>query len=222
MRDEPYLPLSVELAEKLASFKLPDSLGFGQVRSPIMARCYYRDGKWLEPEIVAYEGFLMDPFCKSLHYGQQIFEGMKAFCGPSDKAAVFRLDAHWRRFNASAQRMAMVKIDETTFASCVESLAHHLKSFIPKGAGQSLYLRPFMIATDEGLSLARSNSYQFLVLASPSAGYFPDGELVAMIERNNCRAAPGGTGAAKLLETTELACLLRLELVSSALHRRCG
>lgn len=192
-----YLPLKTELADKLKTFELPETLGFGQVRSPIMARCMYRDGSWQKPEIVAYESFLMDPFCKSLHYGQQIFEGMKAFKISEQESLVFRLDAHFRRFNASARRMAMAEIDEQIFSLCVRSLTHHLKAHIPSGDGRSLYLRPFMIATDEGLSLARSNSYQFLVLASPSAGYFPEGELIAMIERSNCRAAPGGTGAAK-------------------------
>jgi branched-chain amino acid aminotransferase len=192
------LKISRDLAAQVENFSLPTPLGFGQVKAPLMARVMCRDGVWVEPEVVPCEPFQMDPFCKTLHYGQQIFEGMKAYKRAKQEPVLFRLDQNLMRLNASAQRMAMPPLPQDIFYTAVKSLVHHLSPIIPTGYGESLYLRPIMFAMDEGLSLGLSKNYMLLILASPSGAYFDTSAVKALIERETCRAVPGGTGYVKV------------------------
>lgn len=192
------LRITDELARQVAEFHSSQPLGFGRVKAPLMARAVFEAGAWSEPEIVASKPIEMDPFCKTFHYGQAIFEGMKAYRRPDKDPALFRPDQNFVRFNVSAKRMAMPALDHELFFSALHSLVHHLRSLIPTGKGESLYLRPLMFALDEGLSLGHSDRYLFLILASPSGAYFQSSEVKALIERESCRAAPGGTGAVKV------------------------
>ncbi|MFW7380629.1 MAG: branched-chain amino acid aminotransferase [Oligoflexus sp.] len=192
------LGISDELVESVANFRMPENLGFGKIKAPLMARAVFEGGQWSEPEIVACETIELDPFCKTFHYGQQIFEGMKAYRRPDQSPALFRWVENFHRFNVSAERMAMPSLDKELFSRALKSLVHHLIPIIPTGFGESLYLRPLMFALDEGLSLGHSERYLFLILASPSAAYFQTAEVKALIERENCRAAPGGTGFVKV------------------------
>jgi branched-chain amino acid aminotransferase len=123
---------------------------------------------------------------------------MKTFRLEDGRVALFRPELNARRFNGSARRMAMPELPEELFLEAVTSLSYHLRSIVPKGDGESLYLRPLMLATDVGLSLKPASTYKFLVIASPSGAYFASGKVTALIEREDCRAAPGGTGAYKV------------------------
>ncbi len=192
------LEIAPQLAALVNEFQLPKPLGFGQAMAPIMATMDYCDGVWSDLSLKKYEPLSLDPACKSLHYGQLIFEGMKAFRLVDGRVALFRPELNSRRFNASARRMAMPELPEELFMQAVMSLSYHLRHAVPKGDGESLYLRPLMLATDVGLSLKPASTYKFLVIASPSGAYFASGKVTALIERHDCRAAPGGTGAFKV------------------------
>lgn len=194
----PLLTLAPELKARVAAFPLPTPLGFGQVMAPLMAMAQYQNGAWTEAKLVPYAPLSFDPACKFLHYGQQVFEGLKAFALATGGVGLFRPRLNHARLNASAARLAMPEIPEALFMQSLISLVHHLHPLIPQGAGESLYLRPLYLATDVGLSLKPSATYLFLVMASPSGAYFAPGEVTALIEREDCRAAPGGTGAYKV------------------------
>ena len=191
------LPVSTELAEKVANMTLPETLGFGLVRTPLMAISRYKDGCWSDPVIEEWKGIELDPSAKVLHYGQAIFEGMKAYKDGDKAPVLFRPVENHKRFNRSAARMAMPEISEEIFMSSVDSIVAHQVNLIPKGEGESLYLRPFMVASGLGIGLAPSDEYIFMVIASPSGAYFSSDEVSVLVERSDCRAAPGGTGAAK-------------------------
>ena len=192
------LPLTKELRHAVETFTPPSPLGFGNIMAPIMARADYRNGQWSNVQLTAYQPLTLDPACKALHYGQQIFEGMKAYSLADGRGALFRPLLNLRRLNESAARMAMPELPEALFMQALESLVHHLAPLIPCECDESLYLRPLMLATDTGLSLKPATKYTFLVIASPSGAYFSSSKVTALIERNDCRSAPGGTGAYKV------------------------
>lgn len=192
-----FLPLSQELESQVSGLTLPNPLGFGTNLAPLMVVSDYNNGEWSQPEIREYAPFELLPCSKIFHYGQQVFEGMKAYRVDGGAPRLFRADRNFDRFNISASRMAMPTIPHDIFFQSLNSLVHYLRDFIPQGRGESLYLRPVMIALDSGLSLAPSNSYRFYFIASPSGSYFSASEVHALIEREDCRAAPGGTGAVK-------------------------
>lgn len=192
------LNLEHSLQKRVSSFSAKRPLGFGQILAPIMVQAEFAECAWSDPVIVPYAPLQFDPACKFFHYGQQIFEGMKAYLSDAGDALLFRPDRNWERMNDSARRMAMPEIPQKLFFRAVESLVHHLKSHIPTADEGTLYLRPIMLATDIGLGLKPSEKFIFLVLASPSGAYFSTQRVTAMIERQDCRAAPGGTGAFKV------------------------
>lgn len=192
------IPLASELKEAIQSFQPPQTLGFGTCIAPAMIQSTFTNGTWSNMNLVAYEDLSISPACKSLHYGQLIFEGLKAYAHPDGNLALFRPYENARRFNDSAQRMAMPTIPEEQFVNANRQLVHALGAHVPSGTGESLYLRPFMIALDEGLGLKASDHYMFIILASPSGGYFETNEVSALVERSDSRAAPGGTGAYKV------------------------
>ena len=191
------LKVEESLEAKINHFKVSRPLGFGTQIAPVMAKAVYDDGRWGKLEMTACEAFDIHPAMKAFHYGQQIFEGMKAYRSNGKGPYLFRAEQHAKRFNLSAERMAMPSIPEETFLEAVTNVVYRLKDHIPQEDGESLYLRPLMLATETGLHLSPSTSYLFLVMASPSATYFSGGKVSALIERTDARAAPGGTGAVK-------------------------
>ena len=197
MKNYTRLELPRDLVEKIETAKLPDQLGFGVVKTPVMAIAKFQNGSWGQPVLRPWEPIEMDPSAKALHYGQAIFEGMKAYRVTSGEVVLFRPVENHKRFNRSAERMAMPSISEDIFMSCVDSVVAHQTRLIPNKPGESLYLRPFMIASGQGIGLAPSTEYLFMVIASPSGAYFGADNVSVLIERHDCRAAPGGTGAAK-------------------------
>ncbi|SMF13992.1 branched-chain amino acid aminotransferase [Pseudobacteriovorax antillogorgiicola] len=192
-----FLPISPALRQVASDFTLPEPLGFGTHVAPIMVTCDFTSGAWQEARIAPFQAFSILPSAKILHYGQQIFEGMKAYRYENGHPRLFRPLDNLGRFNASARRMAMPEIPSQIFMSALGSMVHYLRGVIPQGVGESLYIRPVMMALDSGLSLAPSQDYRFYLIASPSGSYFAGGDVHALIERSDCRAAPGGTGSVK-------------------------
>lgn len=181
----------------LKNFTLPENVGFGSTISPIMMNCEYKDGKWGELEMMPYGPITLSPTCKVFHYAQEIFEGLKAYRVNNKGPFLFRHIENFKRFNHSAERMAIPELPEEVFMEAVEAITAYSADFIPQESGSSLYVRPFIIATEENLGIKPSAKFRFMVIASPSASYFSSGSLKVLIERNAARAFPGGTGAAK-------------------------
>ncbi|RLA66410.1 MAG: branched-chain amino acid aminotransferase [Epsilonproteobacteria bacterium] len=181
----------------LRTFSLPEKIGFGSTISPVMMDCEYKDGNWGELEMVPYGPLTLSPTCKVFHYAQEIFEGLKAYRINNKGPFLFRHIENFKRFNQSATRMAIPELPEEIFMKAVEGITAYSADFIPGESGSSLYIRPFIIATEENLGIKPSAKYRFMVIASPSASYFSSGSLKVLIERHNARAFTGGTGAAK-------------------------
>lgn len=177
--------------------------GFGQVFTDHMITLRWSAGRgWHDGRLEPYGPFTLDPATSVFHYAQEFFEGTKAYRQDNGAIVLFRPEANAARFNKSALRLAMPELPEETFIRALELLTTQDRGWVPQGEGSSLYLRPFMIATQRGLGFTYpSNSYLFCVIASPAAAYFGGGArpkpLNVWVSEDYARAAPGGTGAAK-------------------------
>jgi branched-chain amino acid aminotransferase len=173
---------------------------FGSVFTDHMVVIDYADGAWGEGRVVPYGPLTLDPATAVLHYGQEIFEGLKAYAQPDGSIATFRADANAARFRRSAARMGMAELPEELFIESIRALVNIDKAWVPTGESTSLYLRPFMIATDVGLGVNNpSSTYKYLLIASPAGPYFKGGiqPVKVWLSTDYVRAAPGGTGEAK-------------------------
>ncbi|HNX31765.1 MAG TPA: branched-chain amino acid aminotransferase [Holophaga sp.] len=176
------------------------NLGFGKVFSEHMIQVSYTPGRgWGRVALKPYGPLVLDPASSVLHYGQAIFEGFKAYRQPDGRIRTFRPDANARRFRQSARRLAMPELPEEIFVEAADLLIRTDRDWVPSAAGESLYLRPLMIATDAALGVDASRENLCLILASPSGAYFPKGvkPVTVWVSDEYVRAAPGGTGAAK-------------------------
>jgi len=173
-----------------------DNLTFGSTFTDHMFVCDFREGKWHKPQITPYEPFLLDPSAKVFHYGQAIFEGMKAYKDEHDEVWLFRPDQNLDRFNKSAVRMAMPGIPEDIFMSGLHQLIDLERDWVKFGFGNTLYIRPFMIAIGSGVVAAPSTQFRFMIILSPAKSYY-SGEVKVLIAEHYSRAANGGIGAAK-------------------------
>jgi len=173
-----------------------DDLAFGKSFSDHMFTADYIDGEWTNMGIVPVTNLSLHPGNCTLHYGQSIFEGMKAFKNKDGEAVLFRPEMNARRFNASANRMCMVEIPEEIFLSALHQLVDVEKSWIPSKEGSSLYLRPFMFGTDEYIGVHSSSTYKFIIMALPVGAYYSK-PVSLKVEETYVRAAPGGVGEAK-------------------------
>ena len=174
--------------------------GFGRVFTDHMAMIRYSDRLgWHDARITARAPLTIDPASSVLHYAQEIFEGMKAYRLADGGTALFRPEANARRFNRSAQRMAMPELPEALFLESVERLVATDSDWIPESDGGALYLRPFMFASEVFLGVKPSSEYLYMVIASSVGAYFKGGAPAVSIwvSQNFTRAAPGGTGEAK-------------------------
>ncbi|KHA76653.1 branched-chain amino acid aminotransferase [Janthinobacterium lividum] len=183
-------------AERAARMVNP---AFGRIFTDHMVVIPYRDGKWQQGELKAYGPLTLDPSASSLHYGQAIFEGYKAFAQPDGSIKTFRPEQNAERFNRSAARLAMPAIPVELFLEAGDALISQDRNWVPKNTGESLYMRPLMIATDPYLGVRPSEEYLFVLFASPAGAYFPQGvkPVTVWISEDFVRAAPGGTGEAK-------------------------
>ncbi len=175
--------------------------GFGRVFSDHMAVIRYSEGQgWHDASIQARSPLMLDPAAAVLHYAQEIFEGMKAYRLADGTAALFRPDANARRFRNSAERLAMPQLPEELFIESVRRLVDIDRDWIPQIDGGSLYLRPFMFASETFLGVRPAKEYLYLVIASAVGAYFKgsgDDGISLWVSEHFTRAAPGGTGAAK-------------------------
>jgi len=173
-----------------------ENLSFGSVFTDHLFECDFKDGQWQNPVIKPYAPILMDPSSKVFHYGQAIFEGMKAYKDENNDVWLFRPDENYKRFNSSAVRMAMPEVPESIFMDGLNELLKVDQEWIQKGNGSSMYIRPFMIATGAGVVANPSDEYKFMILLSPAQSYYA-GEVKVIIAEHYSRAANGGIGAAK-------------------------
>ncbi|GAA4040578.1 branched-chain amino acid aminotransferase [Flavobacterium chungnamense] len=182
-------------SSKIASVDF-ENLTFGNIFTDHMLICDFKDGVWQKPIITPYEPFLIDPSAKVFHYGQAIFEGMKAYKDDNDDVWLFRPDENFKRFNKSAKRMAMPEVPENVFIEGLKTVVDLDREWVKKGLGNTLYLRPFMIATGHGVIAQPSSEYRFMIILSPAKSYY-SGEVKVIIAEHYSRAANGGIGAAK-------------------------
>lgn len=173
-----------------------DNLAFGTVFTDHMLVCKYKNGAWELPEIKPYQPIILDPSAKIFHYGQSIFEGMKAYKDENDDVWLFRPNDNCKRLNISAKRMAIPELPEAYFMDGLTELIKLEKKWIPKAAGSSLYIRPFIFASGNGFHASPADEYTFIIACAPSGAYF-SGKVKVLIEETYARAANGGVGYAK-------------------------
>ncbi len=188
--------------EELTEFKskpVDSELKFGREFTDRMFLRKYKDGVWQDGKIIQYQNFSLPPSTMVFHYGQEIFEGLKAFSQINGQSVMFRPDENAKRFKKSAVRMVMPPIEEDYFLESTRLLVELEKKWIPKKRGTALYIRPTMIATEPALGVHPSSEYYFFTILSPSGPYFAEGfaPTAIKVEDKYVRAASGGTGEAK-------------------------
>ena len=186
--------------EPTSSSRLPavdfSKLGFGDILSDHMFVAEYNKGEWTSAKIVPYGDLSLNPAMLALHYGQSVFEGMKAFKNSKGEISIFRVQKHYQRFLKSLDRMCMVPVPEHLFIGGMEQLINVDKEWIPTVEGGSLYIRPFAFATESRLGVKISEKYLFIILTSPVGPYYSKPVRVK-VEDHFVRAAEGGAGYAK-------------------------
>ncbi len=173
-----------------------NNLPFGQICTDHMLVCDYIDGAWQQPTVVPYQNISLDPAAKIFHYGQSVFEGMKAYKDQDEKVWLFRPLDNYNRINISAKRLAIPEFPENYFMEGLKTLLQVDKDWIPTTEGSSLYIRPFVFATGVGFHASPSSNYKFVIACSPSGAYF-GGKVKVLIEQTYSRSANGGVGYAK-------------------------
>lgn len=173
-----------------------ENLPFGKIFSDHMLTADYADGEWKNFEIVPYGNISVSPAMSSLHYGQTFFEGLKAYRNDDGKISIFRPDKNAKRFNKSAERMCMPTLPEEFFTQSIAAVVDLDRDWVPNKKDYTLYIRPFMFATDPYLGVQPSTTYKFMVLLCPTGKYFSK-NLRVKIETAYTRSAEGGFGYAK-------------------------
>lgn len=173
-----------------------ENLPFGKYFTDHMLEADFENGEWKNVEIKPYQPLVLDPSLAALHYGQAIFEGIKAYKDANGNAYIFRPHDNFIRFNVSAERMCMPPVPEEIFMDGMKQLIDLDKNWIPNKKDHSLYIRPFMFSTDCQLGVKPSSTYKFIVILSPSGPYFAE-PMKIFVEEKYTRAAPGGVGFAK-------------------------
>lgn len=180
---------------KLSDVQL-ENIPFGKVFTDHMLVADYEDGEWKNVEIKPYGPLLIDPSNAAWHYGQSIFEGIKAYPQPNGGAAIFRPYDNFHRFNRSAERMQMPAVPEEIFIEGMRQLIELDKAWVPNYPNHALYIRPFMFASDEAIGVRPSSNYKFMILLSPSGPYYT-APMRIYVEETYVRAVQGGVGFAK-------------------------
>ena len=191
-------PISIE---KVAKSKLQNidfsKLAFGHIFSDHMFICDYKEGKWQDARIVPYGPFSVEPSLSVFHYGQAVFEGMKAYKDDKGDVFLFRPTENYARMNKSCKRMAIPEFPEALFDQALKTLVDIDRNWVQPGLGNSLYLRPFVIATSTGVQANPATEYRFMIITSPVQSYYTTKEVKVKIADHYSRAANGGTGFAK-------------------------
>lgn len=173
-----------------------ENIQFGHEMSDHMLVCDYVNGEWQQPQIVPYANFSLSPATSFIHYGQAIFEGVKAYRQKDGSAAIFRPDANWRRMNLSAHRMDMPEIPEWIFMEGMKKLVDIDDAWVPNEDETSLYIRPFMIGMDAYIGVKTSASYRFAIICSPAGKYY-NKPVHIYVQSKYVRAVKGGIGFTK-------------------------
>ncbi|MEO6314283.1 MAG: branched-chain amino acid aminotransferase [Chitinophagaceae bacterium] len=173
-----------------------DNVPFGKYFTDHMLEADYENGEWKNVEIKPYQPLLISPSCAALHYGQAIFEGIKAYKDENGNIAIFRPLDNFRRFNLSADRMQMPAIPQEIFMDGLCKLIELDKSWVPAKKDHALYIRPFMFASDDVIGVKPSDTYKFLILLSPTGPYYA-APMRIYVEEQYVRAVEGGVGFAK-------------------------
>lgn len=173
-----------------------DNLKFGQIMSDHMLVADYNNGAWESVKIVPYGDFTMSPSASALHYGQAIFEGIKAYKFADGQVSIFRPDQNHERFNKSASRLAMPEVPEDIFIEGMKQLIDLDRDWVPSTENASMYIRPFMFATEAALGVHPSASYRFMIITGPVGSYY-NKPLRLKVETHYTRAAEGGVGFSK-------------------------
>jgi len=177
-----------------------DQLGFGQFFTDHMFIVDYTEGMgWHDPRIIPYQPLSIDPSAMVFHYGQAVFEGLKAYATVDNGVLLFRPDRNFNRLNQSNERIVIPAIDEELALEALKQLVTLDREWVPTAPGTSLYIRPFIIATEPHLGVHPSNTYKFIIIMSPSGSYYKEGinPVKIMVEQHFVRAVAGGTGEAK-------------------------
>ncbi len=195
------LNVRVEKAPNLKPLPTEDNpLTFGTIFTDHMFMMNYEEGKgWFDPRVVPYQPIMLDPSAMVFHYGQEMFEGLKAYNAQDDKILLFRPDKNAERTNMTNRRICIPEIPKEDFIQAVKEVVNVDKSWIPTKEGTSLYIRPFIIATDPFLGVRPSNTYLFMIILCPVGAYYPEGlnPVKIWIEDDYVRAVKGGVGEAK-------------------------
>lgn len=188
-------PVQRVAQSRLAQVDFED-LGFGKYYADHMFVVQYADSQWHSPRIVPFGDLALSPATSALHYGQALFEGLKAYKNAAGETLLFRPDANAQRLNASAERLAMPALPEEYFIGGLQQLLAIDKDWIPAAAGHSLYIRPYMFATDAYVGVRPSETYMFIIFTSPVGVYY-NKPVKVKVETHYTRAPKGGTGYAK-------------------------
>jgi len=194
------MEISITKAEHLKPLPDESSLSFGTLFTDHMFNMDYNpDYGWYNPRIEPYQPIVMDPATMVLHYGQAIFEGLKAYRSAEDEILLFRPQENMARLNRSARRMCIPEIDEEQVLSALMQLLRIESRWVPSAVGTSLYIRPIIIATDPFLGLGVSNTYRFFIILSPVGAYYKEGfdPVRIWVTEKYVRAVPGGVGEVK-------------------------
>ena len=189
------LPVTKVERSKLHDINL-ENIPFGKYFTDHMLEADFENGVWVNAEIKPYQPLVLSPSLAALHYGQAIFEGIKAYKNEAGEAFIFRPRDNFRRFNLSAERMNMPTVPEWLFMDDMRQLVSLDKSWIPARQNHSLYIRPFMFSTDEMIGVRPSERYKFMIIMAPAGPYY-SAPIRIYVEEKYTRAAPGGVGAAK-------------------------
>jgi branched-chain amino acid aminotransferase len=173
-----------------------ENIPFGKYFTDHMLEAEFEDGEWKNAEIKPYQPLLLAPSLAALHYGQAIFEGIKAYKNSEGEAYIFRPHDNFSRFNISAERMQMPKVPEEIFMEGMRRLVELDKNWIPSQPDHSLYIRPFMFGSDEMIGVRPSDKYRFMIILSPTGPYY-SAPMRIYVEEKYVRAVPGGVGFAK-------------------------
>ena len=174
-----------------------NNLPFGSTFTDHMFVCDYANGAWQTPEIVPYGPLSMDPSASVLHYGQAVFEGMKAYKDDQGQAWLFRPKENFKRFNRSAKRLQIPEFPESYFFEGLNKLLYLDHQWIKSGEGNSLYIRPFVFASQASVQASAANEYIFMIICAPVKSYYTGGEINVLVAEEYSRAASGGVGFAK-------------------------
>jgi branched-chain amino acid aminotransferase len=172
------------------------NLQFGKYVSDHMFICTYKDGEWQEPQIKPFQNISISPTMLALHYGQSIFEGMKAFRMEDGGINIFRIDKHFDRINASLDRMCMPPVPYDLFTTALQQLVQVDQAWVPEGEDVALYIRPFVFASEARFGVKVSDEYTFIIVTGPVPMLYQK-PIKVKVERKYIRAAKGGTGSAK-------------------------